>query len=296
MCKRLHDCDTLSTQEVRAFILEYGWSAYGVLQAVLDFCFKQKCGKLLHDIPMLATLIGVEQELLAETIAGALKYELLFYDGKHIWHSQTLHDYHQHSERKQAFKERASKAAKAKHQAERKALLVAEHKQVLREEEEEEEKEEEKTGGGAEGEAMHQADPQADTKQTRAPRRKQNFHPDDAHSLPLPESLDFPDVRATLTEWLSYRKRIGKKYKTEHWLIEIARDWEGNSEGLVEAIRNSMKQGWTGIFPTQIRPKNGHGGLSPRLAEAAARQARLAELDARDELLATGGTLDATAR
>jgi hypothetical protein len=246
MCKRLHDCDLLAQQETRELICALGWSSYGVLQAVLDFCFKQKSGKLTNELSVLSSLVGVESDLLSKTINFCLEKGLLSTDGKSIWNEETLEDKLRHSERKQVFKARSSKAAKAKHQAGKKSLLVAEPKHLLGEEEEEEEKEEEKKDlkeGGLEGES----EVGVPAKQVRS--RKPNYHPDSADELPLPASLDTFEVRQALTLWLDHRAKLGKKYRSPYWLSTLAENWDGNPDGLIEALKFSAGAGYQGIFP-----------------------------------------------
>lgn len=289
MCKRLHDCSMLDSLEVQTLISELGWSAYGLLQAVLDECFKQSSGSISSTLSVLARAIRCDLDELGEVLSkcdelGILSFKVLkeeeFFEGKSarvlVSHAPTVADKEVYLQKNKRFKERASKAANAKQK--KKSLTSATSTQqagalaVLGEEEEVEEEEEEKKDlkeGGLEGES----EVRSPAKQVRSRSRKPNFHPETADELPLPESLDTFEVRQALTLWLDHRAKIGKKYKSPYWLSTLAERWEGNPDGLIEALKHSAGEGYTGIFPppaSKQTPKQTVMGVSRRESETLA--------------------------
>ncbi len=279
MCKRLHDCSMLDSIEVQALLSELGWSAYGLLQAVLDECFKQSTGTISSTLKVLSRVLRCEEDELCLMLSSSKKLGLLEVESDSrdgLWtivHLPTLQDKESYSQRKQGFKERASRAAKAKL---KKCLTSASSTHqahalaVLGEEEEVEEKEEEKIlkEGGLEGESEVGVPAK---QQVRS--RKPNYHPETADELPLPASLDNFEVRQALTCWLDHRAKLGKKYKSPYWLSTLAENWDGKPDGLIDALKYSAGEGYMGIFPrphSNQNPKQTVMGVSKRENETLA--------------------------
>jgi len=63
----------------------------------------------------------------------------------------------------------------------------------------------------------------------------------------FPSGCDTPDVRSAITEWLEYRRKIGKPYRVPEKQITLLLARYGNS--IVEAISHSIAQGYQGCFP-----------------------------------------------
>jgi len=63
----------------------------------------------------------------------------------------------------------------------------------------------------------------------------------------FPLGCDTPDVRSAITEWLEYRRKIGKPYRVPEKQITLLLARYGNS--IVEAVRNSIANGYQGCFP-----------------------------------------------
>ena len=74
--------------------------------------------------------------------------------------------------------------------------------------------------------------------------------------IDFPPSLDTPDARAALGEWLDYKTARNQKYKSGASVRALLKQWErSGSAGFVEAIQFSMGNNYSGIFAG----KNGNG-------------------------------------
>jgi hypothetical protein len=155
----------LDDLRVQALIGEQGWTAYGLLQALLDECFKQSSGTLQADLGVIARAIRVDLDTLRLTVERCVELGILtrvvtthksLPTVVTLYHEGTLADHKAHVERKQMFKSRASSAAQARN---KKCLTTATSRaqavsvQLLGEEEKVKEEEEvrEVKEGGVEG-------------------------------------------------------------------------------------------------------------------------------------------------
>ena len=73
----------------------------------------------------------------------------------------------------------------------------------------------------------------------------------------FPSRCDTPDVRSAITEWLEYRRKIGKPYRVPEKQITLLLARYGNS--IVEAINHSIAQGYQGCFPPSQKGGEAHG-------------------------------------
>ncbi len=74
--------------------------------------------------------------------------------------------------------------------------------------------------------------------------------------IDYPESLDTPEVRKAITEWLEYK---GGTYKKPAMQIGkmLRYDWVDSPATLIEAIDRGIGNGWKGIFPPDDSKGNG---------------------------------------
>ena len=74
--------------------------------------------------------------------------------------------------------------------------------------------------------------------------------------IDFPPSLDTPNARAALADWLDYKTARNQKYKSAASVHALLKQWErSGSAGFVEAIQFSMGNNYSGIFAG----KNGNG-------------------------------------
>lgn len=87
----------------------------------------------------------------------------------------------------------------------------------------------------------------------------------DVGELTIPETLDTPEVREALADWIRYKRQRGQPYKTPKFLSDFLVGFIADGpSGLVAAIRNSLGQNYAGIFRSSEKPhgKPNHN-LSP---------------------------------
>ena len=87
------------------------------------------------------------------------------------------------------------------------------------------------------------------------PKRKHELEPD------WPPTHNRPDVCEAWTEWIAYRKERGiQPYKPRGLKAAVTTLTQYPPEAIVWAIRQSMANTWTGLFPEKWSQQNGHAG------------------------------------
>jgi len=97
-----------------------------------------------------------------------------------------------------------------------------------------------------------QSQPQKKEKSTPLPPKGGIF------SVGLPASHDTPEVRSAFMDWLGYKQEKNQKYKPRGLKALVTQKCNDYSpETLVAAIRSSMSNNYTGIFPAKTVTDNG---------------------------------------
>lgn len=282
MCKRLHDCSMLDSLAVQELIADHGWSAYGLLQALLDECFKQSTGKIVSTAKVLARALRCEEGELSKVLSACLSLSILA--GKHdastgVWtlsHPPTTADKEAYSQRKQGFSTRAAKAAQARHKQKvgsATSIAQAGSLNMLGEEEEVEVKEEVRSTnvtkkdlvqylpqGYEEGSSPH---PTPDLPLRK--RGKLTRHGEHGHVL-----LSEAEFQGLATDW--------SEPERDFWIRELDEGIEG--KGYKYKNHNLVVRQWQRRDPSRfLANSNGAAASSPRIREALERQQRLAVLD-----------------
>lgn len=87
------------------------------------------------------------------------------------------------------------------------------------------------------------------------PKRRTEPEPD------WPETHNTPEVREAWTEWIGYRRERGiQPYKPRGLKAAVTTLTQYPPEAIVWAIRQSMANTWTGLFPEKWSQQNGHAG------------------------------------
>ena len=76
--------------------------------------------------------------------------------------------------------------------------------------------------------------------------------PDPAAEVPIPPELDSPEFRSAWADWQADRKARGKKLTERGARDQLAALIPLGSTGAIACIRQSIRQGWTGLFPERI--------------------------------------------
>lgn len=81
-----------------------------------------------------------------------------------------------------------------------------------------------------------------------------------AEGIVFPPSLDTPEARSALTQWLEYKRVKGQPYKAA-WFVEnlLAEFAPLGPAAFVQAVRTSIGSNYSGVFP----PKGGTNGSHP---------------------------------
>lgn len=88
----------------------------------------------------------------------------------------------------------------------------------------------------------------------RSPPRKRGGEPIDWDAIQFQPGCDTAEVRAAISEWLEYRRQIGKRYKQPERQISLLLAEHGRN--LPAAVRHSIAQGYQGCYAQ----KGGSGG------------------------------------
>lgn len=78
----------------------------------------------------------------------------------------------------------------------------------------------------------------------------------------LPASLDTPAFRAAWNGWLAHRREIHHPVRPQGAEAAIARLAEVGADRACEVIRESVANGWRGLFPDRPAGGNGSQGKS----------------------------------
>lgn len=98
------------------------------------------------------------------------------------------------------------------------------------------------------------------------PPQKRGGEPIDWDAIQFQPGCDTAEVRAAISEWLEYRRQIGKRYKQPERQISLLLAEHGRN--LPEAVRHSIAQGYQGCYAQKggsvgARCKVGRGERHP---------------------------------
>jgi hypothetical protein len=95
---------------------------------------------------------------------------------------------------------------------------------------------------------------------------------DTEKEVAIPAALNTAEFVETWTTWVAYRKEIGQKLKPTTVKIQLAKMQEWGPAESIEKMKQSMAQGWTGIFElkTNGQAQKKSGGTSTYELEAKA--------------------------
>jgi hypothetical protein len=99
----------------------------------------------------------------------------------------------------------------------------------------------------------------------------------------VPCSLDTPEVRAALQEWLDYKRDKGKPYKRPSHLAKKLVDFESaGPQAFVAAVNHSIGNNYDGLFLPSVgnghAPRNGKPSVGETVQRLMAEAERLEAL------------------
>lgn len=92
---------------------------------------------------------------------------------------------------------------------------------------------------------------------------KPNEIPKPPQILTWPEKLDRPDCRETWAQWMKYRQEIKKPLKSLTGQQAALDRWKDDPAGFIGAIRNSMANGYQGVFEAPPPPNQAKTPIKP---------------------------------